>query len=213
MGAPTALPALSFADLEAELNRERGLRAKLRSLPVLTQRALVIGLGVAIGSLMWVLAKDVAAERALVTLGSLSTVCLMALWHALRPIHQPPLPAWAWGGLLLLGIAVPVGVAFLPPLALGPGEPPALKCFGLGTLMGLPVLLLALVVDRAPRVAALGSGTLLAAVAAGGLGNVCLEGHCASDGTVHRLVGHALIGVCLLAAAYALSRLRVPRSP
>ncbi|MGE0710589.1 MAG: hypothetical protein AB7N76_27350 [Planctomycetota bacterium] len=206
---PDLDPALlDFGALEAALAQEQGALARLRALPTGARRGLVVGAALALGGATWLLAEEARDPRTLVTLGSLSLLCALALWHGLRPLHQPPLPRWAWAGLLVGGLALPVLVACQPPIAQGDGHAPAAACLAFGALFALPVLALAFLVDRAPVAAALGSGGLLVAVAAGSVGNVCLEGHCATGGLAHRLFGHASLGVCFLGVVYALARVR-----
>ena len=114
-------------------------------------------------------------------------------------------------GRLWMLLLMPLGIAFLPPSAPLPPEPHdpvPLKCFAFGLLFASPVLVLALFLDRAPGSVAIGSGLLLAAVSAGGIGTICLEGRCPAQGVGHRLGEHATIGLCLAAVLYVIGRAR-----
>lgn len=206
--ALSGAPALDFGALEAALGEEQGPLGRLRSLPTPARRGLTLLLAAALGGGLWVAAKEVVMGPAALAAGVLGVLCLVGLWNALRPLHEPPMPRGRWLGLIGLALALPLALACLPPSAQGGGEAPALKCFAVGSILGLPVLLLALALDRAPGAVAIGSGALLAAAAAGGVGNVCLEGLCATGGLGHRVGGHATIALSFCALVYALGRVR-----
>ena len=200
-----------FAALTAELEQERGPLGRLRSLSTPTRRLALLLCACAVGGGMWVTGPAANDPGPLAVVASLGLIALIACWQALRPLHQPPLSRKAWLCLALLLVLMPLGIAFLPPsapLPATPHDPVPLKCFGFGVLFASPVLVLALFLHRAPGSVALGSGLLLAAVAAGGVGTICLEGRCPAHGVGHRVGEHATIGVCLAAVLYVLSRAR-----
>ena len=160
---------------------------------------------------MWFTGPAVNDPGPLAVVASLGLIALIACWQAMRPLHQPPLSRKAWLCLAALLVLMPLGIAFMPPSAPLPAEPHQqvpLKCFAFGLLFASPVLVLALFLERAPGSVAVGSGLLLAAVAAGGVGTICLEGRCPAQGVGHRLGEHATIGVCLAAVLWVLSRAR-----
>jgi len=218
LGARLSAPAPAVPDLDAgflalsaELEREGGPAGRLRSLSTTTRRVLLLLCALAVGGGMWFTGPAASDPGPLAVVSSLGLIALVACWQAMRPLHQPPLSRKAWLFLAALLVLMPLGIAFLPPSAPLPPEPHQqvpLKCFAFGLLFASPVLVLALFLDRAPGSVAVGSGLLLAAVAAGGVGTICLEGRCPTPGVTHRLGEHATIGVCLVAVLYAVGRAR-----
>ncbi len=131
--------------------------------------------------------------------GSLGTLCVLAVFVALRPIHRPPLsPVQTWGlaGLTVLAACALAIVPNLHAHVLARAAAPSLlahatPCMLYGFLFGLPVF-------AALRFLARGSDTVarvLAASAAGLAGNMVLELHCPIGGAAHLLAGHAMVVV------------------
>lgn len=214
LGAPrSAAPDLDagFQALTAELEQERGPAGRLRSLSTPARRVLLLLCAFGVGGGMWFTGPATNDPGPLAVVASLGLIALIACWQAMRPLHQPPLSRKAWLCLAALLVLLPLGIAFLPPSAPLPPEPHdpvPLKCLAFGLLFASPVLVLALFLDRAPASVALGSGLLLAAVSAGGVGTICLEGRCPAQGVAHRLGEHATIGLCLVAVLYVVGRAR-----
>ena len=129
---------------------------------------------------------------ACVALGSL---LVLALHQALRPLHRPPLSAWARAGLVALTLGATFTLALLsPPDA--PSETLVSPCLFYGLLMGAPVYLILRLLDRGAGV----TSSLLAACAAGLAANLVLQLHCPRDGVEHLMINHASVAVLFLAA-------------
>jgi hypothetical protein len=140
-----------------------------------------------------------------------------SLYESLRPLYVPARSeTTVWGAVAAL-LAVSVAVAALPiahtsmPVALeGLGAalvPRAVECLLFGAAVGAPILALAALIDRVrpPRK----STALLAAAAAGLVGNAALQLHCPIVHQEHLLLGHATVTVVLIAANLAAYRLFV----
>ncbi len=213
-----------FEAVEAEVRRERGLRAWLRSWPTLLRSALVLG-SVALIVTYQLLAKrrpdfDFYPLLRFQVVSALFAVALvLGVDGALRVLGRPqPRPALLASASLCV-LVMPFLVASLPPpVDLHPASlegagadfaPSALKCFLYGVLISLaPALLLWLTSrdDRPPL-----SVVLFAAGAAGIAANLALHAHCAITHPGHLLVGHATVGLCwllLLVAAFRFARAR-----
>lgn len=189
---------LDFGALERELEGERGLLARLRACSTGARRGLLFLATGLILSAAWGLAPwgQLPPVRAGLTLVVLVLLLGAGLWQSLRPLHRPPLATWKWGALVALAVLFPLALAALPaaiPPASGGAHPGGGLCFGFGCLLGLPILTLGLLVDRAPRGAVLGSGALLCLAASGMLGGVTLDARCAAPGLLHRLLGHGAL--------------------
>lgn len=209
-----------FARVEAAIGEERGLLARLRSLPT--------GLRV-LGAVAWaviiVLASTLATPRSaygpvpaqylVLAVTVLAILTALAVRLDLRPLQVVPSGHASVLGMIAVGLAVPVALAVLP--APGPqvtslpgvGDTPAIVgCFligcGAGTLLILGLRALDRGAHRSP------TNVLLAAAAGGLLGNAALELHCPITTTVHLLLGHATVGIAL-AAAYGIAALRLTR--
>jgi len=184
-----------FAALRAEVERESGLLAKLRAWPTARRRGLLLCVGLAVLAAVWAIApwKHLEPARAGLSVAGLGVILLAALWQSLRPIHQPPLPAWAWWSLVGAAVAFPFLLSTLPAAFHGAAPKSGGMCFGFGCLFGFPILLLGFLLNRAPAGAVVGSGLLLALAAGGALGGVTLDAHCGTPGTLHRIVSHGAL--------------------
>ncbi len=197
-----------FGELEQALDTEGGLRARTRSWPGPARTALlVLGAFGVVGLVALVRPRmdldHYPMGRMLlfaVLTGGLTAFVLPLLS---RPTHAPPPRTGPWP--LALALAVPVALAVLPA-AHGVGHSAhsflasAAFCFAFGTAAGLPALLLAWLVERQdPQPLA---RALLAAAAAGLVGNMALQVHCPITTPLHLLVSHAVIGAVLVALVF-----------
>jgi hypothetical protein len=210
---PPALP-VSFDAIAAAISRERGPVAWLRSRPAATR--FVLAVLVAATTAIAVLAaghgprRDLSLyplPRLVLALGLLGGVSLGSIWLVFRPLQLAPLTR-ASVFVLIAGFAVRLALALLPrthpadPDALAVHGPNALECFTSGAVMGLPLVAFALAASRMPTL----TTRLLAASAAGLLGNLVLELGCPSTDPTHLLEGHAPIVPALVSLAYVISK-------
>lgn len=200
--------------LRTRLEKERGWRGRLRSLPTplrLLAGLLVLALtALAIG--VFRRRSDFAAYPApllVVNLVLLATLTLLSIRVFLWPLHRREPRALATGGWLLLALGLPVLLALLPeahglvhehPESFGGRGadfwPRAAACLVFGMAMSLPLLAVLLLADRRDRRR---TGRLaLAAGAAGLAGNVVLLLHCPLVARGHLLAGHASVGFAFL---------------
>ncbi len=208
---------LGFAALQAEVGKETGLLASLRSWPTAHRRGLLLCVGLAVLGAVWAIApwKHLEPARAGLSVGGLGLILLAALWQSLRPIHQPPLSSWAWWSLVGVAVAFPFLLSTLPAAFQGDAPKSGGMCFGFGCLFGFPILLLGFLLNRAPVGAAVGSGLLLALAAGGALGGVTLDAHCGTPGVLHRVVSHGAlaatwVGLGLVGLAFGVRSRRRP---
>jgi hypothetical protein len=141
----------------------------------------------------------VPITRVVVVVSVLSVLFALAVRLVLRPMQSPPASRRTLSLSLLAGLAVPFVFAAIPQethasAAFGSS---ALRCFLIGGALGAGLLGLLFAFDRG-ELSARSTGFL--AAAAGGLAaNAALELHCASTDPLHLVLGHATIGVALLA--------------
>jgi hypothetical protein len=135
-----------------------------------------------------------------------TAVTSLACWRLLRPLHLPPANRWVGDGLLLAGVVLPFLMAFTLGHTEGPaaGSGPAFwkqcgHCLMMGTMMGLPVLGLALLLRRA-KVDGASIGAL-AGVAGGLTAYLTLHIGCTISDPAHVIGGHA--GVLLVLGVLA----------
>lgn len=211
--------AASFTALTADLESTAGWRTRLMewSRParaaLMGSAALVICLAVAATTLR----EDFAAYPAVrmgAVLATFGVVMLGAIHESLRPLYRPSRSlAQTWGtivsvlGLGVVVAALPIAHTSVPAALEGLGAsliPRAARCLAFGAAVGAPLLLLGGLVDRVrpPR----WSTTLLAAGAAGLLGNAALQLHCPIVHQEHLLLGHATVTAVLLAVNVVLYR-------
>ncbi|HVY29967.1 MAG TPA: hypothetical protein VHB79_25595 [Polyangiaceae bacterium] len=202
---PEASPDDLFALVDREVQREVGLRARLRALPT-RLRAVILG-GVALllaaahlglrrridfdqysPAVFWVVAAVLAAAIAL------------GVWRLLRG-STAPLAFVARERSAAFGLLVtPAAAALLVPLGSTSekwlstfGDPQ--YCFLYGAVLSLPLLGLYWLFERRDRVPLVALVT--AGAVAGLAGNLLLFTHCPSAHLGHLLLGHATIGVAL----------------
>jgi hypothetical protein len=197
--APTLQLEPLLASVEAQLAREHGPAAWLRS-----QTTTVRGLLAAAVSLSIVLVTAGLDRRA--NLGDLRSAGVVALLlyaaaasalvaELIRPMHKRQRPRLrAWLGMLALGMPILITVATA-------GNSHAAHvtarsgCLWLGLLVAMPVLLLLRGLDRGAPARA--SQRLLAVAIAALVGNLALVLCCASDSVAHILRAHAPLGFAL----------------
>lgn len=217
--APEALPASDA--VWALIAAERGPRAWLRARPTWQRRTAIV-LAILLGaaavglSLTLRVRPDLAVYPAwrlageLVLLGVLATACA---WSALRPVHCPPPSRGQVLALLGLALAVPAGLALMPPAhahpanAVGGGDDLfrfALGCFLNSALHAVPCAALLWALAR--------SNTLLTAtLAAAGAalaGVLAVQLHCPIEGAPHQLLGHSTVGLAAVLAVLLAWRVR-----
>ncbi len=190
--------------VRADIDRERGLGAWLRSgsRALRFALALAFGVGVALLTLVAYARRDLDTyplARMCVTLGWFGVAAGVSAWLALRPIYLPRPDARLVAAVAVFALLGPVVTALWPaaPAASGLALGHAYSCFIIGTSVGLAALLFARALDRG---GAHGVGQMvLAAVAAGLVGTVALQVHCPNNYPMHLLLGHATVPVGLVA--------------
>lgn len=207
-----------FAELQGRVAEERGLGAWLRSRPTPARIALAATATlVAMAGLGLILpGRDLASVPPVPGVGSLGAsvaVALGAVVVALWPLHRARPPRAVGAALLTLAVGIPVLAALWPPppsaiVASQAGGLLALKCFGLGSLTALPVLLVVRGADRAPW----GVSVVLAGAAAGLAGTAGLALGCPHSHPLHLLLGHATVAAAYVGAGAALAALRGARA-
>jgi hypothetical protein len=214
-GGEVAFPQELLSAVESAVRHDTGFVAWLRALPtpfrVLTGygAAAFFALGMASLRPRW-LFGPIPVQRVALVLGVLSVLVAALLRLALWPLQVTTPSSRALRGGLLAAVFVPVYFALTPPNAEAvafdaPGMAAAtLGCFLFGALPGV---LLVLALRALDRNAHRGLDVALLAAACGGLaGNAALELHCPSVAPLHLLLGHATVGVVLIAAYFIWSR-------
>lgn len=197
--APTLQLEPLYASVEAQLAREHGPAAWLRS-----QTTAARGLLAAAASLTMVLATAVLARRSDLADLRADTVIALLLYagaaialaaELMRPMHKRQRPRLrAWLGTLALGM--PIAIAFATAGdAHAPHAIARSGCLWLGLLVAMPVLLLLRGLDRGAPARA--NQRLLAVSIAALVGNFALVLCCASNSTAHILRAHAPLGFAL----------------
>ncbi|MGF1467941.1 MAG: NrsF family protein [Sandaracinaceae bacterium] len=187
-----------FTKVEDDIEQAEKSRAFwFRSRPTWMRRLLaaaVAGVIFLVASML-VLREDLASYptlRMVLVLSSMAVLLGLAIHQALRPLHRPPLPNLTRAVIIGATLTATCALALLPP----PHPVPpvdrgtlvlhAMPCLMYGLLLGLPVYLALRVMSRGRN----GAGSLLAACAAGLLGNASLQMHCPNNHPEHLLVGH-----------------------
>ena len=144
--------------------------------------------------------------------GSLVVLLGLSLHNALRPMHYPAAPAWQRGGIVALTLAATGAIALFAP-AHGVVEASesfmshVSPCLFLGLLVGLPVYLLLRLLDRGSTAAG-----LIAACAAGLMGNLVLSLHCPRNDAEHLMAAHFAVALLFVvgfgAAHWVVERIR-----
>jgi hypothetical protein len=206
-----------LSSLREKLERERGLRGRLRSLSTRVRLALVVGLLlVLVAGLALLSLRADAGDHPLLRLlaigavlaGGVILLARACLWPLSR--REPGSAAlFALGAVALL---LPVAVAVLPsPYTHAPevcvgapfGEPgfwaSVGECLAFGVVLGAPFFVLLWLLERRDGPDR-GRGLLLAG-AAGLAGVLALLLHCPLVSTSHLLLGHATVPFALLVLA------------
>ena len=200
--------------MHARLERERGWRGRLRSLPTTGRYALSIVTLSAIAAAVLIFARrsDFAVYPVPLFLGSviaLSGLAVAASVALLRPEQRQAMGARRLRLLTAAGLAVPVVLAMPqahdlvhlhPESFLGTGDdfiPRAFGCFMYGLITALPFVVLMLLLDRKE---ARSIRDIVLFAAAGGLaGNLTLLLHCPLVSRAHLLAGHVPVALGFLA--------------
>lgn len=204
-----------------EIPAEQGWRSRLQGLSTSARTSIAsLAYLVVAGTLVLVAGprRDLSGNldlRGVLILPVLAVLGSLGLSVALRSYDRPPLPAWqrrAWQALVL----VPPVLAAIPGLWPGstlPQEAIAalhMPCFATGLLVAVPVVLLAILLDRGDRMPA---WRIAVASAAGGLAAfVSLQLHCGAANPVHLIVAHGSEGALLAVTGLAVAWMR-RRSP
>jgi hypothetical protein len=145
-----------------------------------------------------------------VNVAALAFLVIASLFVAIRPIHVPALPRWQAHALVALSLLATIVIA------MASGEPTELPgtlwehaspCMYFGLFMGIPVFAVARLLDRGTML-----GPILAAAAAGLVGNVALQLHCPIANPPHTMAGHVSVAV-LFVTAIALTEVVLRRRP
>jgi hypothetical protein len=210
--------------VRVDIARERGPLAYFRSLstPVRLVAAGLLAAVVALPVLLVIPRVDFdlyPTSRMAVAVVVLVASLLVAVAVVLRPLQRRPLhPAVVWGALVA-AVVLPWVLALMPrahalhPASLrGDGSelvPLALRCLAFGIATGLPLLIALWALDRGAHAAL--RRALVAAAAAGVAGNLAPQFHCPITSPAHLVLGHATVGLVLL-AGYLLAAVRARRA-
>jgi hypothetical protein len=205
-----------LAEVESALRHETGFVAWLRSLPTMVRlfagidAAALFAVGMALTRPRWTFAP-LPVDRVVLVLSVLFVLVAMLLRLSLRPLQVAAPSAGVVRGSLLAALLVPVYFALTPPnpeaAALdAPGMAAAtLGCFLFGAIPGVLLVVALRALDRNAHRAM--DVALLAAACGGLAGNAALELHCPSVAPLHLLLGHASVGVALVAVYFVSKRL------
>jgi len=206
--SPELAPDGLFAQIERDVARDVGLRARLRAQPRRVRVAALLGVAGAL--FVFELASNRRGDFAQyrpslfwsVAFG-LGLALVMGVLALSRGANAPLGSHSRRAGLAVLLLGLPAVSALLAPLGAGSLESvtawgnPA-SCFAYGAALVLPLLVLSWLFERRDAV------PLSALVAAGGVAgvaaNLLLHAHCGSVNPGHLLLGHASVGLaCALA--------------
>jgi hypothetical protein len=201
---PMPLADALFAQLEADVARETGLRAWLRSRPTRLRFAIAVLSVLLVVALGGALAQrrdfaDYPTARLVLLLSVYAAGILLAFGKELYlSTRRGSFPFQL--GLLLAALGLPFLIAFAPATEASRhfGPEGALNCFVYGALLTVPTAALLWAFDRDDRVSLRTAS--LSAVALGLSANLVLELHCPSGNTLHLLLGHASLGIAWLSA-------------
>ena len=206
-GAPEPDLSRVIANVEEHVAQDTGLGAWLSSRATPTR--VLIGIGLPIAIVTWILMAKARPDLALYPLGRLAAIVIAyslfvgaALRHALAPLQRAAPAPWVRPALTFAMIALPLVFAVLPAAHSGHPEGSgddflrrALACFGFGAALSLPVLVLWALLDRDKHQSA--PLAALAAAGAGLVGVMSLELHCPITQPPHLLLGHASVALTL----------------
>jgi hypothetical protein len=196
-----------FSELTASIEKENGLLARLRELPTSSRLFGVAGVViVALGLIGVFWSRENKAPmpvvHVVIALTSLALMLALAVRLVLRPLQSAAPSQRAVSLSLFGGLVLPFACAAAVQMESGPvihGSP--VRCFVVGSALGFAFILVLRAFDRGELLTK--STGLLAAVAGGLAANAALELHCPSTDPVHLMLGHAMIGVALIAVLAA----------
>jgi hypothetical protein len=204
---PTLEPGDLFAQLDQQLAREVGLRARLRALPTHT-RATLLGGVITLTFLGLQLSMNRRADFGQYSpalFWSVAALLVGALCFGVlrlvRGVSAPLRVAERDGAFTISLLALPALLAFIAPLGAAHGDledasqawASSGSCFAFGAVAVVPFLVLAWLFERRDRVPFV---ALAWAGAVSGIGaNLLLHVHCGSEHLGHLLLGHASIGL------------------
>jgi len=203
LGDPDAL----FREVRMGMERSDGNAVgwlRSRSTPVRRTIALSAFLAVAAFGLLS-LRPDIDSypvPRMIASLVALAVLLILSLHHAIRPLHEPALGRGTLAALTAVALGATFVIAAVPissrvdPLLHGSWIAGVVPCLMFGVLVGLPVYVVARLVDRGSVL-----GGVLAACAAGLTANFVLQLHCPMSAPSHDLLGHFGAAVIFVGAA------------
>jgi hypothetical protein len=204
------LEALSRA-VRADLDRERGAVAWLRSRSTPVRVSLAVGFGVLVGVATVLLAargdlRTLPPWRLGLAVAWFGVAAGTCAWLGLRPLFLPRPSRGLVAAACAFAFAGPVLTALLPELPTTAlrhayhGGLAGAGCFTIGAVVSAMALLFARALDRGGD---RGGGQLvLAAAAAGLVGNLALVLHCPINYPLHLLLGHATVPAGILLALF-----------
>jgi len=211
-------PQPELEGLLESVEREIGQAEKkptfwLRTRPTWVRRAIASGAALGVVGLTAALMlradfHDYPASYMAVALGSLGALLLLSVHMALRPLHRPPMRGAARAAVVGLTLASTFALALFSPH--DPGEAHGVfdhvsGCLFFGLLFGVPVYFVLRLLDRGAQ-----ATSLLAACAAGLLGNLVLQLHCPRKDPEHLMLAHFSV-VLLFVAGLGLAHWLVRR--
>ena len=200
-----------LAATQQRLASERGAWAWLRSRSTSERWALGMVFALLPVMLQWFVARradfgEYPLPRLSMLVAAYVVVIACAARSLLAPLHQPK-AGWQNAVMAGLAFALPLLVAATAPAyALEPASSAvsnglflkqAGACLRYGALLAIPSVALLFVMDR--QMASGRQFSTTAAAIGGAVGNFVLLLHCANEDPAHQLLGHASVGVLLLA--------------
>ena len=200
-----------LSQTQLQLSQERGLHAWLRSRKTPFRIALGVGVALVPAAAQLALSRrtdlgDYPLSRLLLAVALYLVIVDFAAKTLLSPLYRPR-SRWALWLAVIASFGLPMVVAALAPAysqqleSHGPVQYSFLYqawvCLRYGTLLSLPAVLLLFALDR--QVAQGRRFPMLAAGLGGVAGNFALLLHCPNEQPTHQLLGHATVGLLLLA--------------
>jgi hypothetical protein len=179
-----------YLRVQADLARERGVRAFLRSRPTVLRGLLLGATSLATVSVAALVSGSPRSPG--FWLGTLALIALVgvAARSALRPLHRPAWTGGARASVVATIVLGALGAIVLPSDgslgAMGPGI-----CIAIGVAAAVPVFVLAVLLDRSPW-----RGALFGALAGGLTGALAVQLLCPEPGLAHLATEH--FGVLLV---------------
>ncbi|GAB5543075.1 MAG: hypothetical protein SangKO_028350 [Sandaracinaceae bacterium] len=209
---PEALDGM-LESVEREIARaEKKPSFWLRTRPTWIRRAIASGAALAVVGLTGALMlredfHDYPMSYMALALGSLGALLLLSVHQALRPLHRPPLQGARKVGVVAVTLGATLALALFSPHEAGEAHgvlDHVSGCLFFGLLLGVPVYFVLRLLDRGAQ-----ATSLLAACAAGLLGNLVLQLHCPRKDPEHLMLAHfsvVLLFVAGLGGAHYLVR-------